>query len=85
MLVGVILVAAAWAAVAQDAMPKREILRARWRADRVRLDEPEPLDGRPQSERRKEAARDGESAEIVERHTAAPLPARCSARGSSLL
>ena len=47
-------------------MPQGQVLRARGRANRVGLHEAEPVEGARQRRRRKEAARDGEAAEVVE-------------------
>ena len=51
-------------AVALDAMPERQVLGSRRRADGVGLDEAEPLDGAFQADGGEEATGDGETAEI---------------------
>ncbi len=55
-------------AVAFDAMPERQILCPRRRADRVGLHESKPLDGALQGDRREEAAGDRETPEVGDRH-----------------
>jgi len=47
-------------------MPQDEVLRARGRADRVRLHEPEPPDRARERRRREEAARDRVATKILE-------------------
>jgi hypothetical protein len=48
-------------------MTEDQILRASRSADRIGLNEPEPIDGAPERGGWKETARDGEAAQIVER------------------
>src|SRR5438477_8606978 len=54
-------------AVIVDAMPQRQILRARRRTNRIRLHETQPLDGVAQRRRRKQAARDRKAPQIGKR------------------
>jgi hypothetical protein len=54
-------------AVAFYAMPQRQVLRARRGADRVRLHEPELVEGTFQRDRSEEASGDGKAAEVVQR------------------
>src|SRR4029078_2636966 len=52
--------------VVAHAVPQREVLCPRRRADRVRLDEPEPIERALQRRGREQTAGDGEAAQSVE-------------------
>ena len=54
--------------VVPDAMPQRQVLCPRGRANRVGLDESQGLDRRLQRERREQAACDGVASQVVEVH-----------------
>src|SRR5438093_3604955 len=54
-------------AVLVDAMPQRQILRARRRTNRIGLHESQPLDGVAERRRRKQAARDRKAPQIGKR------------------
>ncbi len=73
-------------AVAGDAMPERQVLRARRRADRIGLHESEPLDRAAQVARREQRTGDGVAAKIVEgrrRRHRANEDANCAVGGRS--
>ncbi|SRR5260370_30228881 len=55
-------------AVAPDAMPQRQVLSARRRADRIGLNEAQPVEGAFQSGGREEAAGDGKAPKVIEGH-----------------
>ena len=55
-------------AIARDAVAERQILSPGRRADRIRLDKRERIECALERGRRKQTARDGESAQLVEGH-----------------
>ena len=55
-------------AIARDAVAERQILSPGWRANRIRLDKRERIECALERGRRKQTARDGESAQFVEGH-----------------
>lgn len=55
--------------IANDAVPQREILGSCWCTDRIRLHEPQDIEGALERGRLEQTASDGSAPDVIERHS----------------